>query len=83
MPGSGGVTGGGEGVAQAQDRTVTMHDIARAAGVSQSTVSRVLNDTSTAVPIAAPTRSGSSTSPIASATGPTHWPVAYAAPRRC
>ena len=35
---------------------MTMHDIARAAGVSQSTVSRVLNDTSTAVPIAAHTR---------------------------
>ncbi len=37
-------------------RTVTMQDIARAAGVSQSTVSRVLNDTMTSVPIAAQTR---------------------------
>jgi DNA-binding LacI/PurR family transcriptional regulator len=33
-----------------------MQDIARAAGVSQSTVSRVLNDTPTSVPIAAETR---------------------------
>jgi DNA-binding LacI/PurR family transcriptional regulator len=33
-----------------------MHDIARAAGVSQSTVSRVLNDAPTSVPIAAETR---------------------------
>ena len=33
-----------------------MQDIARAAGVSQSTVSRVLNDAVTAVPIAADTR---------------------------
>lgn len=33
-----------------------MQDIARAAGVSQSTVSRVLNDTPTSVPIAAQTR---------------------------
>jgi DNA-binding LacI/PurR family transcriptional regulator len=56
MPGSEAVTGAGEGVAQAQERIVTMHDIARAAGVSQSTVSRVLNDTVTAVPIAAHTR---------------------------
>jgi DNA-binding LacI/PurR family transcriptional regulator len=34
----------------------TMRDIARAAGVSQSTVSRVLNDAVTSVPIAADTR---------------------------
>jgi DNA-binding LacI/PurR family transcriptional regulator len=33
-----------------------MQDIAKAAGVSQSTVSRVLNDTPTSVPIAADTR---------------------------
>ena len=38
------------------DHTVTMQDIARASGVSQSTVSRVLNDAATAVPIAAITR---------------------------
>lgn len=37
-------------------RTVTMQDIAEASGVSQSTVSRVLNDTATSVPIAADTR---------------------------
>jgi DNA-binding LacI/PurR family transcriptional regulator len=37
-------------------RPVTMQDIATAAGVSQSTVSRVLNDTPTSVPIAAETR---------------------------
>jgi DNA-binding LacI/PurR family transcriptional regulator len=36
--------------------TPTMRDIAIAAGVSQSTVSRVLNDTPTRVPIAAETR---------------------------
>ncbi len=37
-------------------RTVTMRDIARVSGVSQSTVSRVLNDSVTSVPIAAETR---------------------------
>jgi DNA-binding LacI/PurR family transcriptional regulator len=37
-------------------RTVTMQDIARVSGVSQSTVSRVLNDSVTSVPIAAETR---------------------------
>lgn len=37
-------------------RTVTMQDIARVSGVSQSTVSRVLNDSITSVPIAADTR---------------------------
>jgi DNA-binding LacI/PurR family transcriptional regulator len=36
--------------------TVTMQDIARVSGVSQSTVSRVLNDAVTSVPIAALTR---------------------------
>lgn len=39
-----------------RSRTVTMQDIARESGVSQSTVSRVLNDTITSVPIAAETR---------------------------
>lgn len=39
-----------------RDRVVTMQDIADAAGVSQSTVSRVLNDAPTTVPIAADTR---------------------------
>ncbi len=43
-------TGGG------RDRIVKMDDIARASGVSQSTVSRVLSDVATAVPIAADTR---------------------------
>lgn len=38
------------------DRPLTMHDIARASGVSQSTVSRVLNDVTTTVPIAEDTR---------------------------
>ena len=38
------------------ERTVTMQDIARLSGVSQSTVSRVLNRTATSVPIAEVTR---------------------------
>ena len=37
-------------------KTVTMQDIAQVSGVSQSTVSRVLNDSITSVPIAADTR---------------------------
>lgn len=40
----------------APDRPMTMQDIARASGVSQSTVSRVLNDAVTTVPIAEVTR---------------------------
>lgn len=42
--------------AERPSRPVTMQDIAQAAGVSQSTVSRVLNDAPTSVPIAAETR---------------------------
>ncbi len=38
------------------ERPLTMQDIARASGVSQSTVSRVLNDVVTTVPIAEVTR---------------------------
>jgi DNA-binding LacI/PurR family transcriptional regulator len=37
-------------------RQTTMHDIARATGVSQSTVSRVLNATSSSIPISEETR---------------------------
>lgn len=40
----------------ARGRSVTMQDIARAVGVSQSTVSRVLSGTESSVPIAADTR---------------------------
>lgn len=53
MPGSGDLTSGGP---PAPDHAATMQDIARAAGVSQSTVSRILNDAVTTVPIAAVTR---------------------------
>jgi DNA-binding LacI/PurR family transcriptional regulator len=55
MPGSGDLTSAGA-VRGVPDHVVTMQDIARAAGVSQSTVSRVLNDAVTTVPIAADTR---------------------------
>jgi DNA-binding LacI/PurR family transcriptional regulator len=41
---------------RARNRMATMHDIAAASGVSRSTVSRVLNDAPTRVPIAAETR---------------------------
>ena len=63
----------------------TMRDIARVAGVSQSTVSRVLNDAATSVPIAAETRERAS---CAAARGPrlSAQPAgarACAAPRRC
>jgi DNA-binding LacI/PurR family transcriptional regulator len=48
---------GGRGRPDTPTRTVpTMRDIAELAGTSQSTVSRVLNDTPTRVPIAAETR---------------------------
>jgi DNA-binding LacI/PurR family transcriptional regulator len=40
----------------AGDRPVTMTDIARAAGVSQSTVSRILNSTPVAIPVTDATR---------------------------
>ncbi|MDP9494824.1 MAG: LacI family transcriptional regulator [Actinomycetota bacterium] len=49
-------TEGRSGEAGTRPRPVTMQDIAREAGVSQSTVSRVLNDTPTSVPIAPDTR---------------------------
>src|SRR5437867_576142 len=39
-----------------QTKPPTMHDVARLAGVSQSTVSRVLSTTSVPVPISEPTR---------------------------
>jgi DNA-binding LacI/PurR family transcriptional regulator len=39
-----------------EPREVTMNDIARAAGVARSTVSRILNDVSTNVPVAPETR---------------------------
>ncbi len=55
MPGSGDLTSDGA-VREVPDHVVTMQDIARAAGVSQSTVSRILNDAVTTVPIAAVTR---------------------------
>ena len=41
---------------QTQRRPATMKDIAKAAGVAQSTVSRILNDTPLLVPISAETR---------------------------
>ena len=54
MPGSGGVTGGGEGVAQAQERTVTMQDIARALRrVAVDRVAGPQRQPSPSVPIAA------------------------------
>lgn len=46
----------GRAQAAARPRPVTMRDIARATNLSQSTVSRVLNDTPTLVPIADDTR---------------------------
>jgi DNA-binding LacI/PurR family transcriptional regulator len=52
-------TAGGGGAASSERHSssiTTMRDIARAAGVSQSTVSRVLNDAPTRVPIAVETR---------------------------
>jgi DNA-binding LacI/PurR family transcriptional regulator len=48
--------GGAASGARHSSSITTMRDIARVAGVSQSTVSRVLNDAPTRVPIAADTR---------------------------
>ena len=48
--------GSTRGRADRPDRSVTMRDVARATGVSQSTVSRVLSGTASAVPIASDTR---------------------------
>ena len=62
----------------------TMRDIAARPRVSQSTVSRVLNDAPTRVPIAAgDPRAGDRSPPAGSATGPTRSPAACAARRRC
>ena len=57
-PGSGGASGPRAGTRQARSTNAapTMRDIALVTGVSQSTVSRVLSGTPTAVPIAAATR---------------------------
>lgn len=54
--GAAGSPGGRRATAAAQPRPVTMRDVARAANLSQSTVSRVLNGTPTVVPIGEQTR---------------------------
>ncbi len=54
--GGNGTGAGGQRVGQRPRSVPTMRDIANLAGVSQSTVSRVLNDVPTRVPIAAETR---------------------------
>ncbi len=47
---------GEKGVPVQKRRVVTMSDVAEAAGVSQSTVSRILNDTPLSIPVSAKTR---------------------------
>ena len=61
----------------------TMRDIAAAAGVSQSTVSRVLNNVPTRVPSRPRPGSASWRRRSASATGPIPSPAGSAAHRRC
>ena len=59
--------------AAASRRAVTMKDIAGAAGVAPSTVSRILNDVST-IPVAPDTRARVIETASVSATGPTRSP---------
>ena len=64
-------------------RIPTMQDIADAAGVSQSTVSRMLTGAPNAIPINPATRSASSPSPARCTTGPILSPADSGAQRRC